>query len=139
MKSIRPLLHLAAVPAILAGLCLVAVCGKGGDDPVRIAEAEGIPTFSPFAGRPQGSVLPDSVESCAIYQETTCVDGTVRQCNIYDGQSDGWVEEPDPMFAQAYWYDRYYDLSYVQSKAASLGRGLRLNPKPVSYSWSFLL
>jgi len=31
------------------------------------------------------------------------------------------------------------DLSYVQSKAASLGRGLRLNPKPVSYSWSFLL
>ena len=89
------------------GLCLLGACENTEDNSNA---PEGTPVFSPAAVRPEASVLPNSVDDCEVFQETTCVEGRLRRCDIYDVSSRGWVDDPDPMLAQAYWYDRYYDL-----------------------------
>ena len=81
--------------------------GPGDDDGV---EVEGVPFFRAIAPRPEKSVLPDGLTSCAVYKEIAFREGTLRRCELYDGIAGRWVEAPDPMLEQAYWYDRYYDL-----------------------------
>lgn len=69
---------------------------------------EGVPVFTSFVTTP-ASVLPQAVESCAVYQDTQCAKATLHVCDIYDGVNDQWDTDPDKMTEQMYWYDRYYD------------------------------
>ncbi len=105
-------LALLMVGALACGPGLMQGC-HSGDNETRDedgVEVEGVPVFGAVAPRPAGSVLPEGLTSCAVYKETACREGTVRRCELYNGIAGRWVEAPDPMLEQAYWYDRYYDL-----------------------------
>ena len=98
---------------IVAGLIFASGCGGDRDntfDTRKALKASRAPTFRQIAPPPETSVLPAGLDSCAVYQETTCTEGTLQRCDLYDGRAAQWLDEPDPMLAQAYWYDRYYDL-----------------------------
>lgn len=71
---------------------------------------EGTPHFSRLTLPDNGSVLPDTLESCAVYQERACRKGKQHLCAIYDGINGQWAAHPDPLLEQVFWYDRYYDL-----------------------------
>jgi len=77
---------------------------------VDVVEAPGTPVFGAMASPPEGSVLPDTVASCALYRETRCESGTKRVCDIYDSKVGDWSVSPPAMTQQAFMFDRYYDL-----------------------------
>ncbi|MCA9546269.1 MAG: hypothetical protein KC613_17815 [Myxococcales bacterium] len=53
----------------------------------------------PLAGAP--------VESCAIIDDTRCVDGQPQTCAVYDATAGAFVE-PDPLLRRALLFDRWY-------------------------------
>lgn len=67
----------------------------------------------PIFPAPEDPLAASDLESCAVYRQSECVDGTVRNCDIYDADAEAWVEEPAQMLLRAYLYDRWYDL-YMQ-------------------------
>ena len=69
-----------------------------------------VPVFTAIAPPPEGSVLPEGVEACALYREETCEEGTLRRCEIYDAGAGEWAADPPAMTEQAFMFDRYYDL-----------------------------
>ncbi|NOZ01051.1 MAG: hypothetical protein GXP54_04080 [Deltaproteobacteria bacterium] len=69
-----------------------------------------MPLFTPMLQAPQGSVLPDSVDSCGVYRDIRCKDGKALACSIYDSGKADWSLEPPAMTEQAFMFDRYYDL-----------------------------
>ena len=68
-----------------------------------------LPTQAHFAA-PADPLAGAGVESCALFQETACVDGKERRCAVYDVAAAGFVVEVDPMLERALLYDRWRDL-----------------------------
>ena len=65
------------------------------------------PIFAPPADPLAGA----GVESCAVFQEERCSDGsTTQRCEIYDVDAGAFDDDPAPMLRRAYLYDRWYDL-----------------------------
>jgi hypothetical protein len=50
------------------------------------------------------------VESCAVYQEEQCNDGSLVRCELYDTAAGVFVDVPDPMLQRAMLFDRWRDL-----------------------------
>ena len=50
------------------------------------------------------------LESCAIYEETRCLDGVQQACDLYDTEAEAFVDSPDPLLRRVYLYDRWRDL-----------------------------
>jgi len=71
---------------------------------------EPTPMFEALVEPPEGSVLPDGIEPCAVYRESVCSQGMLRTCAIWDAGADDWAAEPDLWAEQVFWYDRYFDL-----------------------------
>ena len=96
-----------------------------------------VPVFNSLGPAPERSVLPESITSCAIYQETRCESGLLERCMIYDGTDEIWVEEPAPLLEEIYWYDRYYDL-YHQMEGQHAERYFteRISPGTPEEEWS---
>jgi hypothetical protein len=69
-----------------------------------------VPRFKAIWPEANESVLTESMTSCAIYRETSCIGDTKHECEIWDAGEGDWASDPDPMLEQMYWYDRYYDL-----------------------------
>lgn len=76
----------------------------------EIVEPGGTPVFQPMVAPPTESVLPGSVDSCALFKESRCADGQKQECSIYDAVAAGWSATPPAMTEQAFQFDRYYDL-----------------------------
>jgi hypothetical protein len=71
-----------------------------------------LPEFAvkvPYA-KPADPLADAAVESCALFHETRCVEGTLQRCDIYNPGQASWVDEPDPMLERAFLYDRWRDL-----------------------------
>ncbi len=68
-----------------------------------------LPTQAPLA-KPADPLDGKSVESCALYQEETCVGGELRRCQVYDVASEAFVEDVDPLLERVFLYDRWRDL-----------------------------
>ncbi|MBW2702579.1 MAG: hypothetical protein JRF33_17305, partial [Deltaproteobacteria bacterium] len=49
------------------------------------------------------------VDSCPVYLEERCEGTRQQRCEIYDTQSDVFVDDPDPLLRRVYLYDRWYD------------------------------
>ena len=97
-------------------LALVAAVASSGctddptpDTPPVVTPPETTPTFSPLAAAGD-SVLPEGLESCATYQQTQCVEGTLQRCAIYDTGASEFPAAPPAMTEQAFMFDRYHDL-----------------------------
>ena len=94
--------------------------GDASETDAELPPAEqGPPRLRPYASAPTGSLLPDTIESCAIISETRCEAGTLERCSLYDAALDGWADEVPAMTEQAFWFDRYYDL-YHQANGLSM-------------------
>jgi hypothetical protein len=64
------------------------------------------PIFTP----PTNTLENSDISSCAVYQETQCVNGQVQQCDIYDLTQNQFSAQPNPLVKRAYLYDRWHDL-----------------------------
>jgi len=80
-----------------------------GDADVDLPPIPDLPTQAPTAA-PTDPLAGSGVQSCAVYQEETCDNGTLRRCAIYDTDASEFVDSPDPLLERVLLYDRWYDL-----------------------------
>jgi hypothetical protein len=48
-------------------------------------------------------------ESCPIFQDTRCVDGTLQACHVYDVTGQSFVADPDPLLKRVLLMERWRD------------------------------
>ncbi len=100
--------------------------------PIDVAETDVLPDDTGDAGSMAGDVdviepppelkvriplpvpadpLADSdLESCALYQDSRCVNGQAQVCAVYDAKSEAFVDEVDPMLHRVLLFERWRDL-----------------------------
>ena len=67
-------------------------------------------TVTPFGAPPADPLADAGLESCAIYQQERCAGQGAETCAVWDTATQGWVDEPDPLFRRVLLYERWYDL-----------------------------
>lgn len=68
-----------------------------------------LPTVAPLA-KPADPLEGQDTESCGVYLEERCVNGSLERCEVFDTSTKTWPEELDPMVERAFLYDRWRDL-----------------------------
>ncbi len=62
-----------------------------------------------IAQAPEDPLEGSKVESCPIYLDERCSNGSKQRCDIYNAQAKTWDDDPDPTLRRVYLYDRWYD------------------------------
>ena len=78
-----------------------------------------VPIFGSFVAAPPEGLVPDGVASCAVIKAQQCVEGTTRECSLWDAGQAAWATDVPPMTEQAWMFDRYYDLYHQMNGQAS--------------------
>lgn len=71
------------------------------------ATKEFVPTIKKA---PEDPLAGGEVVSCPVYLEERCEGGKQLRCEIYDTDSDTFVDQPDSLLKRVFLYDRWYDL-----------------------------
>ena len=77
------------------------------------------PLFSSFVPDPPANPVPAGKTSCPVIAATTCVNGGLQTCALWDKAGDDWATSVAPMTEQAWYFDRFYDLYHQMNGQAS--------------------
>ncbi len=92
---------------------VVAVLVSGGvagcEEEAAVTSTGSVARFGAPVARPAASILPATVTSCAVIDDTACQQGTTRKCSLYDAKAKAWAAKVPPMTFQAYTFERFYD------------------------------
>ncbi|MCA9522340.1 MAG: hypothetical protein KC609_15270 [Myxococcales bacterium] len=72
-----------------------------------------LPIKDPIGSAPNDPLDGGGVESCALYQQEICDNGTKKRCEIYDTGTKAFVDAPDALIHRAFLMDRYNDLYHM--------------------------
>lgn len=82
---------------------------EGTTDSATEEELPQLATRDPLPAPGPDPLAQQAIEGCTTYEELRCDAGREQRCAVYDPQQQSFVE-PDPLFARALLYERWYDL-----------------------------
>jgi len=91
---------------------------SSGSDTTTAPDSTDISSEPPFqleltptvAAAPVDLLAESGTESCGVYLEEQCVEGTLERCEIYDTKTSSFDDDPNPLLRRVYLYDRWHDL-----------------------------